>query len=68
MKLIAALALVLLVGCSTITPTQKKWTSVAVGVLVVGAIAAHQADNDPSASSSVGARQGCVGQPDGSCR
>ena len=33
-----------LAGCS-MTPTQKKWTGVAVGVLVVGAIAAHQQDH-----------------------
>jgi len=67
MKTVALLALVLLAGCSSITPAQKKWTSVAVGILVVGAIAAHKADNDPLASS-VTSPSACFAQPDGSCR
>lgn len=44
-KLIAVFALsVALAGCG-LTPTQKKWTGIAVGVLVVGAVAAHQQDH-----------------------
>ena len=32
---------VLLSGCADMTPRQKYWTKVGVGVLVVGAVAAH---------------------------
>jgi len=45
MKTIALIALLSLVAGCAMTPTEKKWTTVAVGVVVVGAIAAHELDN-----------------------
>jgi hypothetical protein len=32
-------------GCANLTPTQKKVAGIVAGVLVVGAIAAHQVDS-----------------------
>lgn len=69
-SLMIVLSLVLVAGCS-LTPTQKKWAGFAAGVLVVGAIAAHDADNgkDPTASAGqFGKPLPCHPQPDGSCR
>jgi hypothetical protein len=43
-RLVLPAALLALTGCS-MTPTQEKWAGFAVGVLIVGAIAAHEADN-----------------------
>lgn len=48
-----------LAGCA-MTPTQKKWTGIAVGVLVVGTIAAHD-DSDG------GTEDGRVGTPTVNC-
>lgn len=65
------LATALLCGCS-LTPTQKKWAGVGASVLIVGAIAAHKANNGehpygaPAAIS--GPASPCSIQPDGSCR
>jgi hypothetical protein len=48
MRTIALCFLLLLeAGCS-ITPTQKKWASVAAVVLVTGAIAAHNGGSSDS--------------------
>lgn len=46
MKTTAVLCSVVLslAGCA-LTPTQQKWAGIAAGVLVVGAIAAHDADS-----------------------
>lgn len=60
----------LLAGCS-LTPTQKKWAGFAAGVLVVGAIAAHDADSGKpltDSSAGLGKPLPCQPQPDGSCR
>jgi hypothetical protein len=62
MKKMIVLVLAVLAGCSTMTPAQKRWTGVAVGVLVVGAIGAHRSDHRRPVSP------GCTVQPDGSCR
>lgn len=61
--------MVVLAGCS-LTPTQKKWAGFAAGVLVVGAIAAHDPDNGKALepSSEFGKGLPCRPQPDGSCR
>jgi hypothetical protein len=40
------LTCLLLTGCA-LTPTQKKVVAISAGVLVVGAIAAHQVDHKP---------------------
>jgi len=68
MKTLTILAFTLLTGCATMTPAQKKWTGVAVGVLVVGAVAAHRADHGDGPAPPVGKPPGCAPQPDGSCR
>lgn len=47
MRYLIVLSMILAAGCS-LTPTQKKWASFATGVLVVGAIAAHDMDNGKS--------------------
>jgi hypothetical protein len=39
-----ASALLLLSGCG-LTPTQKKWAGIAVGVLAAGAVIAHEQDS-----------------------
>jgi PBP1b-binding outer membrane lipoprotein LpoB len=44
MKSLLILAL-LLSGCASMSPAQKKWTGIVVGVAVVGAIAAHEMDS-----------------------
>lgn len=36
---------VLLSGCASMSPAQKKWTGIAIGVVVIGAIAAHEMDS-----------------------
>lgn len=58
-----------LAGCS-MTPTQKKWTGAVVGVLVVGAIAAHRQDNGDTLTEPEFGSPGlpCTVQRDGSCR
>lgn len=43
-KMAVLMAAIALGGCANMTPAQKKWTGVAVGVLVVGAVAANQLD------------------------
>lgn len=45
LKTIACLALVALAGCAELTPRERTALKVAGTVLVVGAIAAHQADH-----------------------
>lgn len=67
---LAVLAAAFFLSACGLTPTQQKWAGVAAGVLIVGAIAAHDQDNgkpipgaainDPSLP--------CRPQPDGSCR
>jgi hypothetical protein len=68
-SLMILLSLALISGCS-LTPTQKKWAGFAAGVLVVGAIAAHESDNGKALSGGavVDAKPMCYPQPDGSCR
>ncbi len=72
MRNLTAIALLaILCGCSSMTEKQKRGWQIATGVLVVGAIAAHKADNGSysvTTSSPVGAPPGCFPQPDGSCR
>jgi hypothetical protein len=53
-------------GCS-LTPTQKTWAGFAAGVLIVGAIAAHDSSK-PVAASLTDPTLPCRPQPDGSCR
>jgi hypothetical protein len=70
MKAIVVLASALLAGCA-MTPTQKKVASFVGGVLIVGAIAAHDADNgkpEPGLSVQNPSGPPCTVQPDGSCR
>lgn len=69
MKLIASsmLTLVLLTGCATLTPTQKRVVAVGAAVLVVGAIAAHS-DGSRKSAFPIGPQPTCTTQRDGSCR
>lgn len=72
MKLVNVVAILALTGCS-LTPTQQKWAGVAAGVLIVGAIAAHNADNNGSGVNGTNTSIGkpglpCTPQPDGTCR
>jgi hypothetical protein len=55
------------------TPTQKRWTTIGVSVVAVGAIAAYEADhghrNDMAVNGGViGPGQSCTMQPNGTCR
>jgi hypothetical protein len=45
MKITTVLAVLVLAGCTTLTPTQKKVLAITGTVLVVGAIAAHNGDH-----------------------
>jgi hypothetical protein len=67
--LFVVLSMTLIAGCE-LTPTQKRWAGFAAGVLVVGAVAAHDSDNGkpPTAGPSFEAKPMCYPQPDGSCR
>lgn len=74
MKMLTLALCVLLASCASMTPTQKKYTSIGLSMLAIGMIAAH--DNDsriPSSaavtdSGAIGPRPSCRPQPDGSCR
>ena len=70
-RLMALFAMsVALAGCATITPTQKKWTEVGVGVLVVGAIAAYEIDHghdDPRHTKEDGTLVQIPCEQDGTC-
>ena len=67
--LAAIAAAAALAGCS-LTPTQTKWAGFAAGVLVVGAIAAHDSDSGkpPAVFTLTAPNLPCRPQPDGSCR
>lgn len=71
MKTVVLMLALALTGCA-MTPEQKKWTGIVAGVLVVGAIAAHQSDSGDTPAANGGAISDpsapCVIQPDGSCR
>lgn len=43
--LITLIAVLSLSACAEMTPKEKKWTYIAAGVVVAGAIAAHELDN-----------------------
>lgn len=73
MKTITILALLTLASCADMTPTQKRWTTIGVSVVAVGAIAAYEADhghrNDMAVNGGViGPGQSCTMQPNGTCR
>jgi hypothetical protein len=38
------IAALIISGCS-MTPTQKKWTAVGVGIIATGLVIAHETDN-----------------------
>ncbi len=67
---IVLIATALALSACSMTPTQKKWTAFAAGVLVVGAIAAHDAENGklPRGGAITEPSFPCRPQPDGSCR
>lgn len=68
LEIIAAIAA--LSGCA-MTPAQKQFAGIAAGILVVGAIAAHDADNGNQIATNQSinpAGPPCTVQPDGSCR
>lgn len=44
-------ALLVLTGCANLTPKQKKAAAIVGGILVVGAIAAHNRENNGQAQS-----------------
>ena len=70
MKLATLVALSLAISGCAMTPTQKHVAGLVTGALIVGAIAAHDADNGkPSSGLAVqNPATPCVVQPDGSCR
>lgn len=73
MKTLAVLgSLLLFCGCANMTPTQKKVAGAVAGVLVVGAIAAYQADKGSTSSPTPAAISSpslpCALQRDGTCR
>jgi len=67
---LAVLAAVLSLSACGLTPTQQKWAGIAAGVLVVGAIAAHQQHSGKSTTVATFGDPSlpCRPQPDGSCR
>jgi hypothetical protein len=62
-----ATLLALTAGCS-LTPTQKKWAAIGAGVLIVGAVIAHQDDDNGAGRALDDPSMPCRPQPDGSCR
>ena len=62
-----ATLLALTAGCS-LTPTERKWAGVAAGVLIVGAVIAHQDNGEAPGRAIVDPAAPCTPQPDGSCR
>lgn len=71
MRALLLAMLVISISACSLTPTQKKWAGVAAGVLIVGAIAAHDSKDDGSPvahDTAIGGGPGCRPQPDGSCR
>jgi major membrane immunogen (membrane-anchored lipoprotein) len=66
--LIAALAAAsLLTGCASLTPTQKKAAYIVGGILIVGAVAAHNADHGnggPVHITENGKLVQCSGEPE----
>lgn len=70
-KIITAIAAAIALSACAMTPTQKRWTGIAAGVLIVGAVAAHQADSGkPAANGGAIGKPSlpCHPQPDGTCR
>jgi hypothetical protein len=67
MKTITVLCVLLLSGCASMTPTQKRVAAVVGTVVIVGAVAAHGSSNDGIAVREPGGLP-CHTQPDGSCR
>lgn len=66
--LLLATLLMAIAGCS-LSPTQKKWAGFAAGVLIVGAIKAHDSsDGTVADDQAIGGGPSCSPQPDGSCR
>lgn len=47
-----SLAVLAAAGCS-LTPQERKWVAIGTGVLIVGAIAAHDADSGKPISPTV---------------
>lgn len=70
MRKILVIVLAVLASACAMTPTQKKWTGIAAGVLIVGAIAAHSADSGkPDAGLAISnPTLPCHPQPNGTCR
>jgi hypothetical protein len=72
MKVPALVCLLLLTtGCADLTPTQKRFAGVVTGVLVVGAIAAYNADRGSTPAADTAIRSpaaACTLQPNGTCR
>lgn len=64
------IAMLAMASACSLTPTQQRWTTVAATVLIVGAVAAHQADHGGPASVTAVTDPSlpCRPQPDGSCR
>jgi hypothetical protein len=52
------------------TPAQKKWTGIAAGILIIGAVAAHKSDsgNLVNGGAITVPFLPCHPQPDGTCR
>ena len=70
-RILATLAAGLLLSACAMTPTQKKWTGIAAGVLIVGAVAAREADSgNPEAGgfAITAPSKPCTVQPNGTCR
>lgn len=68
-RMLAAVVGALALTACSMTPAQKKWAGFAAGVLVVGAIAAHQSDSGSSPPLAIAdPNPPCRPQPDGSCR
>lgn len=44
-RILLLLCVFSMAGCADMTPREKKWTYIAAGVVVAGAVAAHELDN-----------------------
>lgn len=67
MKATLTLACLLLTACA-LTPTQQKWTGIAVSVVATGVLVAHEADRGKPMSPELNRSVNPPSCANGSCR
>lgn len=65
--LIAIVLAITFAGCADMTPREKYWTGIAVGVVAAGAIAAHQQASGKPQTSAIDCQRTSDGVPQHVC-